>query len=85
MVAAQIARLEQACADTGRDPGDRSIASCSPARCSIRACRRAQPSPTRCARYAEAGATDVVVHWPRPDDPYHGDAAAFERIVGERS
>lgn len=45
-------------------------------------------SPTAFAdalgRYAEAGATDVVLHWPRPDDPYRGDVAAFERIVAGR-
>ena len=31
--------------------------------------------------YAEVGVTDVVVHWPRPDDPFAGDVAAFERAV----
>ena len=32
-------------------------------------------------RYADVGVTDVVVHWPRPSDPYAGDAATFERVV----
>ena len=30
--------------------------------------------------YAEAGATDLVVHWPRPDEPYAGDPAVLERL-----
>ena len=34
-------------------------------------------------RYADAGVTDFVVHWPRPDGPYAGDAAAFERVVSD--
>jgi hypothetical protein len=33
-------------------------------------------------RYAEAGATDLVVHWPRADEPYRADLATFERIFG---
>lgn len=31
-------------------------------------------------RYAEAGATDLVVHWPRSSAPYVADPAMFERI-----
>jgi len=31
-------------------------------------------------RYTEAGVTDLVVHWPRPDEPYAGDEGVFERI-----
>jgi alkanesulfonate monooxygenase SsuD/methylene tetrahydromethanopterin reductase-like flavin-dependent oxidoreductase (luciferase family) len=33
-------------------------------------------------RYAEAGATDLVVHWPRREEPYRADLATFERIFG---
>ena len=32
-------------------------------------------------RYAEVGVTDLVVHWPREDEPYAGDPEMFERIV----
>ncbi len=38
---------------------------------------------TPSGRYAEAGVTDFVVHWPRGDRPYAGDRATFERIVTE--
>jgi alkanesulfonate monooxygenase SsuD/methylene tetrahydromethanopterin reductase-like flavin-dependent oxidoreductase (luciferase family) len=34
-------------------------------------------------RYAEAGVTDFVVHWPRPEEPYAGDVERFERVVCE--
>ena len=36
-------------------------------------------------RYREVGATDFVVHWPRPTPPYQGDEAAFERIFEART
>jgi alkanesulfonate monooxygenase SsuD/methylene tetrahydromethanopterin reductase-like flavin-dependent oxidoreductase (luciferase family) len=32
--------------------------------------------------YAAAGATDLVVHWPRSTEPFQGDTAAFERLFG---
>jgi len=31
--------------------------------------------------YAEAGATDLVVHWPRQDEPYAGDPAMLDRLA----
>jgi alkanesulfonate monooxygenase SsuD/methylene tetrahydromethanopterin reductase-like flavin-dependent oxidoreductase (luciferase family) len=31
-------------------------------------------------RYADAGVTDLVVHWPREQAPYAGDREVFERI-----
>ena len=31
--------------------------------------------------YAAAGATDLVVHWPRPDEPYAGDPRVLDRIT----
>ena len=31
-------------------------------------------------RYAEAGVTDLVVHWPRSAEPYAGDVETFEEI-----
>jgi hypothetical protein len=35
-------------------------------------------------RYAEAGVTDFVVHWPRASAPYAGDVAHFEEVVGDQ-
>ena len=34
-------------------------------------------------RYAEAGFTDMVVHWPRQAEPFQGDRSRFERIASE--
>ena len=30
--------------------------------------------------YAQAGVTDLVVHWPRASEPYRNDPAVFEQI-----
>ena len=32
--------------------------------------------------YAEAGVTDVIVHWPRPSPPYEGDDSRLAEILG---
>ena len=34
------------------------------------------------AAYEEIGVTDLVVHWPRPTEPYEGDPAILEHLVG---
>jgi alkanesulfonate monooxygenase SsuD/methylene tetrahydromethanopterin reductase-like flavin-dependent oxidoreductase (luciferase family) len=34
-------------------------------------------------RYGEAGFTDLVVHWPRRDEPFAADMAVLERIAAE--
>jgi hypothetical protein len=31
--------------------------------------------------YSEVGVTDLVVHWPRPSDPFAGDPAVLEHLV----
>jgi hypothetical protein len=31
-------------------------------------------------RYEEAGITDLVVHWPRPEGIHAGDRSAFEAL-----
>jgi alkanesulfonate monooxygenase SsuD/methylene tetrahydromethanopterin reductase-like flavin-dependent oxidoreductase (luciferase family) len=79
MVAAQIARLEEACAAVGRDPAtvDRVVLTgpeLDPGLSSVEAFADVA------GRYAEVGVTDVVVHWPREDEPYAADLATFERI-----
>ena len=33
------------------------------------------------AAYEEIGVTDLVVHWPRPTEPYEGDPAILEHLV----
>lgn len=82
VVRAQMAALDDACATAGRDPG-------SLARLVLTG-PRLDPglsSPDAfedvVGRYGEAGVTDLVVHWPRPDAPYATDPANFERIFTE--
>jgi hypothetical protein len=79
IVAAQISRLEEACEAVGRDPAtlDRVVLlgpQLDQGLTSEEAFRDVA------GRYAEVGATDLVVHWPRSTEPYVGDPATFERI-----
>jgi alkanesulfonate monooxygenase SsuD/methylene tetrahydromethanopterin reductase-like flavin-dependent oxidoreductase (luciferase family) len=79
----EITRLDDVCNANGRDPAtlrrrvlsgpvlDAGLASVEAFRDTL-------------GRYADAGVTDFVVHWPRPAPPYAGDLASFERIVSSR-
>ncbi len=82
VVRAQIARLDEACSVAGRDPTSigRLVLSgprLDPGLSSLDAFE------DTVGRYAEAGVTDFVVHWPRDGRPYAGDRAVFEGIVSE--
>ena len=84
MVAAQIRRLEEACAAVDRDPASlHRLVLLGPE------LDEGTTSPQAFAdtigAYAAAGVTDLVVHWPRPAPPYDGDLAAFERAVTSRT
>ncbi|MBL7501772.1 LLM class flavin-dependent oxidoreductase [Frankia sp. CNm7] len=78
-VRAQMDLLDDACGAAGRDPasigrlvltGPRLDAGLT----SVEAFRDAV------GHYEAAGVTDLVVHWPRPQEPFAGDLATFERI-----
>jgi alkanesulfonate monooxygenase SsuD/methylene tetrahydromethanopterin reductase-like flavin-dependent oxidoreductase (luciferase family) len=77
----QMARLDEACYAAGRDPLtlDRLVVTGPTLDSGL-------SSPEAFAdavgRYAEVGVTDLVVHWPRPADPYHADLDVFEAIFG---
>jgi hypothetical protein len=82
VVAEQMARLDEACVAVGRDPA--SIARL------VLSGPRLDPGLSSldafdetAGRYAEAGVTDFVVHWPRPEPPYAGDRAVFEAVFTE--
>ena len=81
-VARQIRLLQQACDDEGRDPDtiDRLVLTGT-----ILAPGTESPEDFAATReaYAGAGVTDLVVHWPRPSEPYAGDRAAFEAVIAE--
>jgi alkanesulfonate monooxygenase SsuD/methylene tetrahydromethanopterin reductase-like flavin-dependent oxidoreductase (luciferase family) len=79
IVGGQIERLAEACEAAGRDPAsiDRIVLTgtqLDPGLASPAAFDEAK------AAYAEAGVTDLVVHWPRPSEPYAGDPGILERI-----
>jgi alkanesulfonate monooxygenase SsuD/methylene tetrahydromethanopterin reductase-like flavin-dependent oxidoreductase (luciferase family) len=79
IVREQIERLEEACAEVGRDAGsiDRMLltgAEFDDGLSSEEAFR------DLAGRYEEVGVTDLLVHWPRDDEPYVADLATFERI-----
>jgi alkanesulfonate monooxygenase SsuD/methylene tetrahydromethanopterin reductase-like flavin-dependent oxidoreductase (luciferase family) len=78
----QIERLTQACAAVGRDPS--TIAKLVLTGVDLHA---GLDSPDAfhdaVGRYAAAGVTDLVVHWPRPAGSFAGDVARFERILSD--
>jgi hypothetical protein len=81
VVARQLRLLEEVCAEDGRDPAtvDRLVQTGPRLDAGL-------SSPARFAEakeaYAAVGVTDLVVHWPRPTDPYAGDESIMERIAG---
>ena len=80
VVAAQIARLEEACAAVGRAPAslERLVLSglaLADGLDSVEAFR------DTLGRYEAVGVTDFVVHWPRASPPFAGELARFERVV----
>jgi alkanesulfonate monooxygenase SsuD/methylene tetrahydromethanopterin reductase-like flavin-dependent oxidoreductase (luciferase family) len=77
----QIRRIDEICSETGRDPAslkrlvllgfrERPLAS-------IEAFRDVL------GRHAELGFTDLVVHWPRTDEPFRADRAVLEQIAAD--
>jgi alkanesulfonate monooxygenase SsuD/methylene tetrahydromethanopterin reductase-like flavin-dependent oxidoreductase (luciferase family) len=84
-VAAQLAKVDEACAAGGRDPAtlDRYVLTGLNLDSGLRSVREFDELVDR---YEAIGITDLVVHWPRPAPPYEGDEATFLRILeGRRS
>ncbi len=81
IVAGQIHLLETACAEIGRDPTsiNRLVLTGPEVDPGLRS--PAEFAETT-ATYAAVGVTDLVVHWPRPSEPYAGDPSILERIAG---
>ena len=82
-IATQIDRLNEACAEVGRDPASiRRLVLTGP----LLDAGMASPAAFRDAigRYEEVGVSDLVVHWPRESEPYAGDARVFERAIADR-
>jgi alkanesulfonate monooxygenase SsuD/methylene tetrahydromethanopterin reductase-like flavin-dependent oxidoreductase (luciferase family) len=80
VVRQQMGRLAEACGEVGRDPGElRRLLltgfTDEPWLDSVEAFR------DLAGRYAEAGITDLVVHWPRPGTPWAARMNVFEEIA----
>ena len=80
VIAAQIAQLEHACTSAGREPATlrRMVLSgvgLDAGLTSLEAFRETL------GRYAEAGVTDFIVHWPRASEPFAAEPAQFERVI----
>jgi alkanesulfonate monooxygenase SsuD/methylene tetrahydromethanopterin reductase-like flavin-dependent oxidoreductase (luciferase family) len=78
----QVEALEKACVEVGRDPATVArLLVCGPTVGGV------LESPTAffdaAGRFAEAGITDVVVQWPRPDEPFPGKVEVLEKIADE--
>lgn len=80
----QVEALEQACVDAGQDPT--SIARLlvtGPTVGGVLASKSAFFDAAGC--FAELGITDVVVQWPRPDEPFSGSVKVLEQVAEELS
>jgi alkanesulfonate monooxygenase SsuD/methylene tetrahydromethanopterin reductase-like flavin-dependent oxidoreductase (luciferase family) len=75
----QIARLEDTCRAAGRDPASLARIVLTGSRLAPGLGSREELEETL-GRYAEIGVTDLVVHWPRANEPYCGDVRHFERL-----
>jgi alkanesulfonate monooxygenase SsuD/methylene tetrahydromethanopterin reductase-like flavin-dependent oxidoreductase (luciferase family) len=79
VVREQIRRLDEACAEVGRDADSlgRLVLTGPTLDPGIES---AEAFEDTAGRYEEIGVTDFVVHWPRPGEPYAADRDVFERI-----
>lgn len=80
VVARQRRMLDEACEAEGRDPAEIDTLVLTGLQLDPGLDSPDAFAETKAA-YAEAGVTDLVVHWPRPSEPYAGDPAILERLV----
>jgi alkanesulfonate monooxygenase SsuD/methylene tetrahydromethanopterin reductase-like flavin-dependent oxidoreductase (luciferase family) len=80
VVREQMQRLDAQCAAAGRDPGTLRRLVLTGARLDAGLGSLDDWRATRSA-YEELGVTDLVVHWPRPSEPYRGDPTILEHLV----
>jgi alkanesulfonate monooxygenase SsuD/methylene tetrahydromethanopterin reductase-like flavin-dependent oxidoreductase (luciferase family) len=76
-----VEQLAEACLAEGRDPA--SIARLVLVGHRERPLDSVEAFRDAAGRYAEAGFTDLVLHWPRGDEPFAADVAVLERIAAE--
>jgi alkanesulfonate monooxygenase SsuD/methylene tetrahydromethanopterin reductase-like flavin-dependent oxidoreductase (luciferase family) len=81
VAAGQVARLEEACAAAGRDPASlRRIALTGR---SERPLDSLEAFRDAAGRYREAGITELLLHWPRLEEPHRGNVGILERIAAD--
>jgi alkanesulfonate monooxygenase SsuD/methylene tetrahydromethanopterin reductase-like flavin-dependent oxidoreductase (luciferase family) len=80
VVREQMQRVDDACQAVGRDPASLRRLVLTGSRLDAGMESRASFHDTKAA-YEEIGITDLVVHWPRPSEPYAGDPAVLEHLV----
>ena len=80
IVAGQIHLLEAACAEIGRDPASIARLVLTGPELDPGLGSADEFADTKAA-YAAVGVTDLVVHWPRPSEPYAGDPSILEQIA----
>jgi alkanesulfonate monooxygenase SsuD/methylene tetrahydromethanopterin reductase-like flavin-dependent oxidoreductase (luciferase family) len=76
-----VARLADACADEGRDPG--SLARLVLVGHRERPLASVEAFRDVAGRYEDAGFSDLVVHWPRPVEPFAAAMVVLERVAAE--
>lgn len=79
-VADLAARFDDAREEAGRGPLDRFLLLDSSPRYALESL---DLYAEMTGRAAELGFTDVVTHWPRPEDPYGGSVAVLETVAAE--
>ncbi|WP_422769202.1 LLM class flavin-dependent oxidoreductase [Plantactinospora sp. WMMC1484] len=80
VVRQQVEALEKACVEVGRDPATVArLLVCGPSVGGVLASSAAFFDAA--GRFAEAGITDFVVHWPRPSEPYLGKVDILEKVA----
>lgn len=76
-----LARLSEACAAVGRDPA--SLDRLALVGFAERPLASLEAFRDVAGRHAELGYSDLVVHWPRPREPFAGDRAILEAVAAE--
>ena len=76
-----VERLAEACAAEGRDQAG--IARLALVGHRERPLASLEAFRDVAGRYGDAGFSDLVVHWPRPDEPFKADLAVLERVAAE--
>jgi len=76
-----VEHMAEACAAENRDP--RSLARLVLVGHHERPLASVEAFRDVAGRYGDAGFSDLVVHWPRPDEPFEADMAVLEQVAAD--